>query len=106
MQTKKKTGGYVYDMTDYLKEHPGGIDIVLDVAGTDATAEFEAAGAFLFYIILHWHVLQKNTTIINKNTKGHSTSARNIKENYCIGKIKDKGLFLPMGKNDKPMVLY
>jgi nitrate reductase (NAD(P)H) len=32
----------VYDATSFLKEHPGGRDSILLVAGTDATEEFDA----------------------------------------------------------------
>ncbi len=34
--------GKVYDMTDFLDEHPAGPEAILDVAGRDATEEFEA----------------------------------------------------------------
>ncbi|CAL5220115.1 g2068 [Coccomyxa viridis] len=34
--------GQVYDATSFLKEHPGGGDSILLVAGTDATEEFDA----------------------------------------------------------------
>eukprot|EP00670_Eutreptiella_braarudii_P006524 CAMPEP_0174285048 /NCGR_PEP_ID=MMETSP0809-20121228/7493_1 /TAXON_ID=73025 ORGANISM="Eutreptiella gymnastica-like, Strain CCMP1594" /NCGR_SAMPLE_ID=MMETSP0809 /ASSEMBLY_ACC=CAM_ASM_000658 /LENGTH=133 /DNA_ID=CAMNT_0015380731 /DNA_START=52 /DNA_END=453 /DNA_ORIENTATION=- len=34
--------GKVYDVTSYLEDHPGGIDILTGVAGTDATEDFEA----------------------------------------------------------------
>ncbi|BDA47084.1 Nitrate reductase [NADH] [Coccomyxa sp. Obi] len=34
--------GQVYDGTPFLKEHPGGADSILLVAGTDATEEFNA----------------------------------------------------------------
>jgi hypothetical protein len=36
--------GKVYDMTAYLDEHPGGVEVMMDVAGTDATLEFEEVG--------------------------------------------------------------
>ena len=32
--------GEVYDGTDYLKDHPGGADSILLVAGDDATEDF------------------------------------------------------------------
>ena len=32
----------VYDATSFLKEHPGGGDSILLVAGTDTTEEFDA----------------------------------------------------------------
>eukprot|EP00667_Euglena_gracilis_P029909 EG_transcript_40410 len=34
--------GKVYDVTKFLEDHPGGIDSLTAVAGTDATEEFEA----------------------------------------------------------------
>jgi cytochrome b involved in lipid metabolism len=36
--------GVVYDVSKYLDEHPGGPEIIQDVAGTDATEEFEDIG--------------------------------------------------------------
>lgn len=35
--------GNVYDLTRYMSEHPGGENSILDVAGQDATYEFDAA---------------------------------------------------------------
>ncbi|CAN8067938.1 unnamed protein product [Agarophyton chilense] len=37
-------GGKVLDMTSWLSEHPGGDDVLLDLAGRDATREFEDVG--------------------------------------------------------------
>ena len=34
----------VYDVTKYMDDHPGGKDILLEVAGTDATEAFEEVG--------------------------------------------------------------
>ena len=34
----------IYDVTDFLDEHPGGRETVMDVAGGDGTSEFEAVG--------------------------------------------------------------
>ena len=36
--------GKVYDVTAYLDEHPGGVEVMMDVAGSDATLEFEDVG--------------------------------------------------------------
>ncbi|KAM5432783.1 hypothetical protein MferCBS31731_007309 [Microsporum ferrugineum] len=36
--------GYVYDITDYQEDHPGGEELLRNVAGQDATAFFEDAG--------------------------------------------------------------
>ena len=33
--------GMVYDLTTFYKSHPGGAKLILDVAGMDATAQFE-----------------------------------------------------------------
>jgi cytochrome b5 len=34
----------VYDLTDFVDEHPGGYELVVDDAGRDATETFESAG--------------------------------------------------------------
>ncbi|XP_013982125.1 cytochrome b5 [Salmo salar] len=34
----------VYNVTSFLQEHPGGVEIVMMEAGADATASFEAVG--------------------------------------------------------------
>lgn len=36
--------GAVYNVTDYLEEHPGGADLVTDWAGKDCTKAFNDAG--------------------------------------------------------------
>lgn len=36
--------GKVLDITSWLAEHPGGEDVLLDLAGQDATREFEDVG--------------------------------------------------------------
>ncbi|KAL2349134.1 hypothetical protein Fmac_003134 [Flemingia macrophylla] len=53
--------GKVYDVTQYLDDHPGGDDVILATTGKDATEEFEDAG--------------------------HSKSARELMQQYCIGEI-------------------
>lgn len=37
-------GNTIYDVTDWLASHPGGSDILLSCAGTNATQEFEDVG--------------------------------------------------------------
>lgn len=32
--------GKVYDVSDFMDEHPGGSDVMMDVAGVDATDEY------------------------------------------------------------------
>ena len=36
--------GNVYDITKFLEQHPGGEEVVLEVAGTDGTDGFEDVG--------------------------------------------------------------
>jgi len=54
--------GNVYDVTKYLDEHPGGPEIIADVAGMDATSEFEDTG--------------------------HSEDARETLKKFLIGKVE------------------
>eukprot|EP00268_Persea_americana_P036909 TRINITY_DN36465_c0_g1_i1.p1 TRINITY_DN36465_c0_g1~~TRINITY_DN36465_c0_g1_i1.p1 ORF type:complete len:135 (-),score=27.27 TRINITY_DN36465_c0_g1_i1:179-583(-) len=61
--------GKVYDVTEYLDEHPGGDDVVLAATGKDATDDFEDAG--------------------------HSKSAREIMKDYCIGELEPSSPILP-----------
>ena len=51
----------VYDVTRFLKEHPGGVDVLLEQAGSSASEPFENVG--------------------------HSTDARELLENYQIGEL-------------------
>ncbi|XP_019057801.1 PREDICTED: cytochrome b5 [Tarenaya hassleriana] len=53
--------GKVYDVTSYMEEHPGGDDVLVAATGKDATDDFEDAG--------------------------HSQSARELMEQYCIGEL-------------------
>lgn len=53
----------VYDVTSYVKDHPGGADLLIDVAGQDATAAYEDVG--------------------------HSEDASEILESFLIGTLKD-----------------
>ncbi|XP_010260586.1 PREDICTED: cytochrome b5 [Nelumbo nucifera] len=53
--------GKVYNLTNYLDEHPGGDDVLLTATGRDATEDFEDAG--------------------------HSNSARELMKDYCIGEL-------------------
>ncbi|RAO64552.1 uncharacterized protein BHQ10_000564 [Talaromyces amestolkiae] len=55
--------GKVYDVTKYVKNHPGGVDVLVDVAGKDATEAYEDVG--------------------------HSEDADEILEAYLIGTLKD-----------------
>ncbi|XP_074580054.1 cytochrome b5-like [Curcuma longa] len=53
--------GKVYDVTKFLKEHPGGDEVLLLSTGKDATHDFEDVG--------------------------HSTSARAMMDEYYVGEI-------------------
>jgi cytochrome-b5 reductase len=55
----------VYDITKYLHDHPGGDDILVEAAGTDATEAFDNAG--------------------------HSEDAFEIMADYQVGKLKFAG---------------
>ncbi|PHJ25191.1 cytochrome b5 family heme steroid binding domain-containing protein [Cystoisospora suis] len=52
-------GGVVYDLTEFLEDHPGGVEVLMDYAGQDATDAFEDIG--------------------------HSYSARKMAADYAIG---------------------
>jgi len=54
----------VYDLTKFLDEHPGGEEVLLDVAGTVATEQFEDVG--------------------------HSTDARTLMKEYYIGELREE----------------
>ncbi|KAI0815959.1 hypothetical protein GGR55DRAFT_372732 [Xylaria sp. FL0064] len=54
--------GQVYDVTGYLRDHPGGAEVLVDAAGKDASEEFDNAG--------------------------HSEDASEIMAEYRIGKLR------------------
>ncbi|KAI1266127.1 hypothetical protein F5Y18DRAFT_382534 [Xylariaceae sp. FL1019] len=54
--------GEVYDVTKYLQEHPGGVEVLIEAAGKDASEEFDNAG--------------------------HSEDATEIMAEYRIGKLQ------------------
>jgi cytochrome b5 len=56
--------GEVYDVTSFLNEHPGGFDMIVNEAGTDATKAF--------------------------NNAGHSSDARKMLEQFKIGVLSSK----------------
>eukprot|EP00598_Pedospumella_elongata_P004093 CAMPEP_0184967674 /NCGR_PEP_ID=MMETSP1098-20130426/957_1 /TAXON_ID=89044 /ORGANISM="Spumella elongata, Strain CCAP 955/1" /LENGTH=130 /DNA_ID=CAMNT_0027489157 /DNA_START=85 /DNA_END=477 /DNA_ORIENTATION=- len=56
-------GKKVYDVTKYLNDHPGGPEIILDLAGKDADEMFEDIG--------------------------HSSEARSKMKEYLIGTLKE-----------------
>ncbi|XP_076012159.1 cytochrome b5 type B [Genypterus blacodes] len=52
----------VYDITSFLEEHPGGEEVLLEQAGSDATESFEDVG--------------------------HSTDAREMLEQFYLGELR------------------
>ena len=54
--------GLVYDITDFLEEHPGGEDVLLEQAGEESTEVFEDIG--------------------------HSEEARTLMKKYIVGKYE------------------
>ncbi|KAL4369439.1 hypothetical protein GQ457_05G001020 [Hibiscus cannabinus] len=66
--------GKVYDVTQFLEEHPGGDEVLIAVAGKDATDDFEDIG--------------------------HSDDARELMEKYCIGEIDSTTV--PLRDTGKP----
>uniref|UniRef100_W6NC27 Cytochrome b5 domain containing protein n=1 Tax=Haemonchus contortus TaxID=6289 RepID=W6NC27_HAECO len=52
----------VYDVSSFLSEHPGGFQVIAELAGQDATAAFEDVG--------------------------HSKDAREMTKEYLIGKLE------------------
>ncbi|PWY85092.1 hypothetical protein BO70DRAFT_428641 [Aspergillus heteromorphus CBS 117.55] len=61
--------GQVFDITEYLQDHPGGADVLIETAGTDATAAFEDVG--------------------------HSEDSREILQEYLIGTLKGAKEYVP-----------
>uniref|UniRef100_A0A1A9USY8 Cytochrome b5 n=1 Tax=Glossina austeni TaxID=7395 RepID=A0A1A9USY8_GLOAU len=52
----------VYDLTKFRDEHPGGEDVLVEVAGRDATKDFDEVG--------------------------HSQDAKDMMKKYCIGELE------------------
>ncbi|OVA14585.1 Cytochrome b5-like heme/steroid binding domain [Macleaya cordata] len=64
--------GKVYNVTEYLDEHPGGDDVLLNATGRDAIEDFEFVG--------------------------HSKNARGLMQMYCIGELDKSSQVIPQQK--------
>ncbi len=67
--------GEVVDATDYLAEHPGGVDAIVDFAAQDSTYSFDSIG--------------------------HSESARNKLRSLVIGALSDEDRKTVEGRTKK-----
>ncbi|XP_062141974.1 uncharacterized protein LOC133850033 [Drosophila sulfurigaster albostrigata] len=63
----------VYDVTQFLREHPGGDDVIMDHAGRDATIAFHGTG--------------------------HSRHAVEMMRHYLIGQLPDMQCIFRSGQN-------
>ena len=63
----------VYDVTKFLDDHPGGPEIILDLAGHDGNDEFEDIG--------------------------HSKDAKAMLDKFYIGKLDEKSVMKKFRKN-------
>ena len=61
----------VYDITEFLAEHPGGEEILIENAGIDSTENFEDVG--------------------------HSSDAREMLDEYVIGELHEEDRVGPVG---------
>ena len=59
----------MYDVTKFLEQHPGGEEVLLDLAGRDATTDF--------------------------NDVGHSEEAHKLMKDYLIGKLDPNEVATP-----------
>ncbi|CAN0884827.1 Cytochrome b5 isoform B [Linum grandiflorum] len=70
--------GKVYNVTDFLSEHPGGVEVLLSATERDASEDFEEAG--------------------------HGKQARELMKKYYIGDIDPNTL--PSGRKYNPSPVY
>ncbi|XP_059634634.1 cytochrome b5-like [Cornus florida] len=103
--------GRVLDVTKFLEEHPGGDDVLLEVAGKDATKEFKNIGhsqaaqnLLLKYQVgyLQGHNIQeadsdsKNSIASYKESKGKEMSAFVIKDDAVPKYVTFAEYFVPL----------
>lgn len=82
----------VYDVTDFLNEHPGGEEILIDAAGKDATEDFNDVGhsqdaidLMKKYKIGVIHPTQRTNKPIKKGWVAGYNSKQPEKEKYVQG---------------------
>ncbi|KAK9052882.1 hypothetical protein SSX86_029512 [Deinandra increscens subsp. villosa] len=92
----------VYDVTKFLDDHPGGDTVLLDVAGKNASEEFEEAGhgsaARLMldeYYIGEADPLTPSFKTINSKPETHQTQQRLVPSWFGF-MVKSPGFFLPL----------
>lgn len=62
--------GFVHDITDFLVEHPGGKDILMDHLGKDSTDAFNseqihAHGTAAFHMLARYPVINEDSNIFH-----------------------------------------
>lgn len=62
--------GKVYDVTNYLNQHPGGVSMLMKVAGADATSLFDKTHPWIKF----------ETMKVSENLKGIFSEEPNINE--------------------------
>ncbi|CAI8599315.1 unnamed protein product [Vicia faba] len=101
--------GRVLDVTKFLEEHPGGEEVILEVAGKDATKEFDAIGhskaaqslVKKYQVgVLEGATVEKvdddNDVVVEKESKRTEMSAFVIKDDTSSKTVKFLEFFVPV----------
>lgn len=70
----------VYDVTDFAVKHPGGTDVLFDVAGRCARGPAP--------VTERAHALGSRDATSDFEAIGHSAYAEGLLDKYCIGSLK------------------
>jgi len=95
--------GQSYDLTNFVKRHPGGVEAILLGQGRDCTALFESYHPFTNkhrQVLQSYRIIATNTNSNNNNDNNSSTGiSNNLKtdEFYDILKLRAKKAFLHAG---------